>query len=341
MSIGSRILTFLIIAIFIVLPVDKILADKNESIYIEPNFDEDLQISGKSYINYDVKGKEGQSIDSSFIITNSTDEPMKIDVVVKNGLTDEGGEVYDHQNKSKLSGFLDEDYLMNRYIKDFPELIELGPNEEKEVSFVIEVPKNLKGRTIGGLGFIKQNPEKEEQDEGISIELKTGFLFSIWLKGEKEDTVPMEITDLEVETETKSPILYPRLENNNSDFLKDGYVDYEVIKKKDDSVVFSGDQELNVISPKNYFNLPIHWDGELEYGKYQLNINGQTFDFEITKDDVDKIAKKNDPSLSINDSSLPLWAWILIGILILALIILFILFMVNRNKAKTNKIDEE
>lgn len=341
MSKRSKILFFLITAILIIIPMGKAFADSSDSIYVEPNFDENLQISGKGYINYNVKGKEGESIDSSFIISNLADKPIKVALVVKNGLTNTSGEVYDHQIKSKLSGFLDEDYLMNHYIKDFPDLIELGPKQSKEVSFVIEVPKNLKGKVIGGLGFVKQNEEKEEQDDGISIEFKKGYIFSVWLSGEEEKAVPMEITDLVVDTEEKSPILYPRIENNNSDFLKDKNIDYEVVKKKDKSIVFDGDRMINVISPKNYLNLPIQWDGEFEYGEYQLNINNETFDFEITKDDVKKVAKKNDPSLSINDSSIPLWVWVLISVLILALISFFIFFIVKRKKGKISEIDEE
>lgn len=342
MSKRSKTLVFLILTFFIIFPIGQTLAENSESVYVKPNLDGNLQISGKSYINYDVKGKEGQSITSSFIIKNPTDESIKVDVLVKNGLTSTSGEVYDHRVKNKLSGFLDDDYIMNKYIKDFPDLIELGPNESKEVSFIINVPKDLKGKIIGGLGFVKQNEEEEEEEEeGISIKLETGFIFSVWLNGKEEKAVPMEITGLDVDSKNKKPTLYPRIENNNSDFLKDGYVEYEVIKKKDDSVVFSGDKELNSISPKNYFNLPIQWDGSFEYGKYQLNINDESFDFEITKDDVDDVAEKNDPSLFIKDNSIPLWVWILIGLLALGLIGLSAYFIVKRQKNKTSNVNEE
>lgn len=308
--------------------------DISTSVNVLPNLQTGLQIKGESYINYDVTGMDGQTINSSMEVKNLKNEEVKVSISISNGLTNRSDVSYEPNKKNSYSGFLDKGYIMEDIITDYPETITLKPNETKTVNFNINVPNKLKGQYIGLIRFedIERN---KAQKRDSTIELKIAYSMGVWIKGEDAEIKEAEVDDVKLDKNSSKPVILAKFLNKNPHFLKDQKVEYKVYKigknKKDLELIFEDKKKQPIISPKNYFWYPIEWNGKVSPGKYQIDINGKTFFFEIKKD---QLPEEDENTLLVERDNIPLWVWLIIGLLLL--IILYLLF-----KRKKDEKDED
>ena len=144
-------------------------------------------------------------------------------------------------------------------------------------------------------------------------------------------------------TEGKSPIVFPVVENNNPAPMKNRVIEYKVVYQETDEVIFEGKETLDVITPFNYLKYPLFWEGEVKEGRYKLIIDGKTFDFEITDENVDEMAELNssDADTVITQSEIPVWIWVLISILVALLLVLLFIIWKKKKEEKDEEAEEE
>lgn len=314
-------------------------ATVSTSVNVVPDINSELQIEGESNINYNVIGKEGKKINSSLSVTNIKKEEIKISLRVNNGLTLYGQVSYEPVDNNGYSGFIDESYMMSNIITGLPNEITLKPNETKNIDFVINVPKNLKGQYIGTIRFedITSDSSSNEEDSSI-FDYKVAYSMGVWLKGKEEKLTSMEIAEADIGNTKGIPTILVKLINANTGFLKDQDLDYKVYKvegsKEHLNLIFEGKEKLSIVSPKNYFWHSINWEGQLSSGSYMVEVNGKRFPFEIKKDMLPD--QKDDSVIFVEKDSIPLWVWI-----ILSFLLLFIFFLLLRRKKKKSETDDE
>nr|WP_289039287.1 DUF916 domain-containing protein [uncultured Allobacillus sp.] len=314
--------------------------EHKQSISVVPLVNEELQIDdSNSYIYYDLSTVDQDEIPSSFLIQNNTDEKLTVISTVRNALTDSKGNISLYANQeTNLAAFTDERYMLENYIEDLQKEIVLEANETKEVDFTIDIPKKLKGKVIGGLGFVVDK-EKEQKSEGVSIELKEGFVFGVWLKmSELKEMNELEIEEVDVKRKGSKFSIYATVKNSNSDIFRDVSIPYEIISKEEDKQIVQDELKLLQISPKNVlkYEIPLK---VVKEGMYALKIDNQSFDFEIDKQEVEKatdnVNEDDEDVVVIEDQSIPFYVYIIVGLLIA--VILFLLLKRKKDNEETDQ----
>ncbi|MEG0517036.1 MAG: DUF916 and DUF3324 domain-containing protein [Cetobacterium sp.] len=299
---------------------------------------------GENESYFDLLMKPGESTDLKVTVLSSSNATQKIKVTPSNSYTSQTGLVDYTTDDKKLDKTLK--HPMTTLVSE-AQTVELKPNEKKELTFKLTMPKeDVKGVLVGGLVAEtvddKKDSDKKEKSQGVKITNKFQVIKPIVLR-QNEETVKTELklndvkpalvgyrTAVTANIQNETPTMFGKL-NVVAKITKKGST--EVLKKTEKK-----DMEM---APNSNFDFPISWnDQPLEPGDYTLDMvatSGEREwpfkkDFKITKEDSEKL---NEEAVDLPEKeSLPIWIWILIGSLVGVILIILIVVLVKHNKKK-------
>lgn len=326
--------------------IKALAADENAGM----SFNMDSEVSdkhrkkGENESYFDLLMKPGESTDLKVTILSSSNATQKIKVTPSNSFTSQTGLIDYTTDEKKLDKTLK--YPMTKLVSE-PQTVELKPDEKKELTFKLTMPKeDVKGVIVGGLVAEvvdgKKETDKKEQSQGVKITNKFQVIKPIVLR-QNEETVKTELKMNEVKPALVAyrTAVTANIQNTTPTMFGKLNVVAKITKKGSSEVLKKTEKKDMEMAPNSNFDFPISWnDQPLEPGDYTLDLvatSGEREwpfkkDFTITKEDS---AKLNEEAVDLPEKeSLPLWVWILIGSLVGVILIIIIVVVIKNNKKK-------
>lgn len=346
-----NLLTISIVALFLSLVVGNspVFADEpgeGMSFNLDSTISDKQRKKGENDSYFDLLMKPGEKTDLKVTVLSSSKATQKIKVTPSNSYTSQTGLV-DYTTDEKL---LDKKakYKMTDLISE-EQVIELKPNESKELVFTLTSPKEkFDGVIVGGLVAEVVEDEKakkkEEATEGVKITNKFQVIKPVVLR-ENEEVVKTELVlnDVRPELVGYRTAVVANIENTTPTMFGHLEVVAEVRKKNSEEILKKTEKKDMEMAPNSSFDFPISWnDQPLAPGDYTLTLvakSGErewpfTKDFKITKEASDKL---NEEAVDLPEKEkLPTWIFVLIGTLI-AVILVIIGFLIKKNKESKKK----
>lgn len=344
-KINSVLLAFFALILFFVTPVSTFAEDgKDEALSFTMGvIPADNQIN-KNATYFDLKVKPKQEQDLKVSVTNTGKKDKKIRVTPTNATTNQNGLInYAEQPKD----YKDDNTLKYPFVSLVSEAqtVDVPAGTSQELVFKLKAPaESFKGLILGG--FVADLPDDGKKDEkgggGVKIVNKFQVVKAVMLRENEDKVAPeLKLNDVKPALVGYRIAVTANLQNIEPTMFGKMKVDAQVTKKGSKEVIKKEVKEDLEMAPNSNFDFPIMWNNQkLEPGKYTLNLvatSGDkkwpfTKDFEIKKEDSDRLNKE---AVDLEEpAGLPLWAYILIGVVVLLLIIIIILLIV---KSKNNK----
>lgn len=293
----------------------------------------------KSFFDLRMQPDQKQTI--SVKINNTSDQDSDYHVTVNQAYTSDQGFIdYSDQKKAAKNDY---PYTIQSIAK-VAERVSVSKESSKDVPITLTMPKNsFDGQILAAVQVVKTDNASEK---GISNNY--GYILGLKLT-ETDAAIKRQLTLTSVkaaESFGKTSVV-AMLNNPTMDAY--GHLKYEAVVKKASSgavvrtVSYDNDMQ---IAPNSAYPFAIDWQNKkLEAGKYDLHLkvsdakkNVWTFDrpFTISKEQAKDV---NEATIGASDNDrLPLWVFIVIGIL-LAIIVLGIIWLILAKRKK--KDDEE
>jgi hypothetical protein len=252
--------------------------NKNTTFTVRAVHTESQKDKNLPYFYFD--GKEGKSYKIKVAIKNVSPIEIKVAAQIKNGLSNPYGAIeYTNETKTIYSSFVNNKYEIKTYIEG-PELIELKPNEEKTVEYIVNIPENMtKGELLGALGFMDavdlEIKEENTTKNTATLVSRLEYIISIFVNLSEKVEPKIIIEETKIDVKTKFPKLELYLKNESPILIKDITLNYKVYKKTDLTYpLFEGEKLIERFSPSTNMIYLLAYEGEvLEEGDYVIDIS--------------------------------------------------------------------
>ncbi|WP_077275810.1 DUF916 and DUF3324 domain-containing protein [Vagococcus penaei] len=339
---------FLFFATLVAVPTANFAAEqKDEALSFKMNIVPPDSQKDKKTSYFDLKVKPNETLDLKINVSNTGNDKKKIRVTPTNAQTNQNG-VIDYSIPGK-------DYKPDSTLK-FPftslvdggeQTVEIDGGKSKEVTFKVKTPSEaFKGLILGG--FVADLPDvdqKNEKTEGVKIVNKFQVVKAVMLRESDEKVAPeLKMNDVKPALVGYRTAVTANLQNVEPEMFGKMKVDAEVTKKGSTEVIKKEVKEGLEMAPNSNFDYPIMWNNQrLEPGDYTLKLTATsgsktwpfTKDFTISRDESDKLNK--DAVDLAEPEGLPIWVYILIGVLILLVIVIIIIVIRNAKNKKNTK----
>ncbi|MGX7014977.1 DUF916 and DUF3324 domain-containing protein [Vagococcus silagei] len=344
-KINSVLFAIFALILFFVSPLHTFAADeKDEALSFTMGIIPAENQINKNATYFDLKVKPGQEQDLKVSVSNTGKKDKKIRVTPTNATTNQNGLI----NYSETPKEYKDDKTLKYPFKSLvgeAQTVEVPAGKSQELTFKLKAPsEEFKGLILGG--FVADLPDDDQKDEkgggGVKIVNKFQVVKAVMLRTNEDKVSP----DLRLNTIKPALVGYrtavtANLQNIEPTMFGKMKVDAQVTKKGSKEVIKKEVKEDLEMAPNSNFDFPIMWNNQrLEPGKYTLNLvatSGDkkwpfTKDFEIKKEESDKLNKQ---AVDLEEpAGLPLWVYILIGVIVLLLLIIIILLIVKSKKNK-------
>ena len=298
-------------------------------------------------------------------LRNDTDKKVVVEAHINSATTNNNGVVEYSKNDIKTDKSLK--YNMKDYV-EAPEQITLEPQSAAEYKVKIHMPnEKFDGVIAGGITFKEKTAEgtenmSDENDKGLAIKNEYSYVVALLMRQATDNGSP----DLKLQSVTPNQrnarnVIQGNLQNPNATYLNQLATKATITKKGSSEALYTDDQAEMQMAPNSNFNLSVPLKGErLKAGKYTMKIEayGQkdsdgTFNFKEKDSQKEENFRyhwslekdfeiKADEAKKLNDSDVTIkkdytWLYILIGILLLVLIILFIVWRKRKNDKKDSE----
>lgn len=293
------------------------------------------QKSTASY--YDLKVAPGQIQDLTIKLKNTSDEKVTVKVEANNAITNKNGVLdYSQHGQPLLEGPAFEAMISP------PQAIDLGPKEEKNVSFQLRIPaEGFAGTVLGGFYCYEDKPENQEEQSSFSLANKFAYTIGVQLnESDKKLNPKLQLTKIKPGLENGYLTVFATLENQQPLIMSQLEMNAIVTKKGHKETL----RELNKtvsLAPRSRFTFPINWENEpLKKGNYELKINlkdttGKTWqlkkDFTIEGKDEDLNKKAVDVKEASNHSIIYLSLMIVVCLAIIVVLLGYIAKIRKKN----------
>lgn len=279
-------------------------------------------------------------------LSSQKDENQKIEMLVQDAYTgSNGGLTYGVDGEDN---FKQDETLINatsQIVVPVTNIVELGPGEEKVVSFTVKSPANsYDGVKIGRLVF---RPVNEEAEKGVAIADQYQYGVSILLSETGDEHTNGDLTKLNL-NEVKPTIkrgkrlVIANVQNPEPKRIMNIDLLATVTKKGSDKVIKQTKIPDFQFAPNSNVDVEVDWGlSELAAGEYTLNLLAEntydnihlTKDFRITGDEAKNLNKESAFKIKT-----PTWVKILaISSGGLSVVLTIIIFMRNKKWQKLVK----
>lgn len=348
-KINSFVLSFLALILFFIAPVVSFAeGEKDEALSFTMGIVPASNQINKDATYFDLKVKPNQEQDLKVVVSNTGKKDKKIRVTPTNAITNQNG-VIDYSPQAK--DFKTDDTLKHPFstLVGEGQTVDVQAGKNKEVTFKLKAPsETFKGLILGG--FVADLPDDEKKDEkgggGVKIVNKFQVVKAVMLRSNEDKISPdLKLNAVKPALVGSRTAVTANLQNIEPVMFGKMKVEAEVTKKGSDETIKKEVKEGLEMAPNSNFDFPIMWNNQrLEPGKYTLKLVASsgdkkwpfTKDFEIKKEDSDKLNKE---AVDLEEpEGLPMWVYILIGVVVLLLlIIIIILIMKSKNKKSSSR----
>jgi hypothetical protein len=317
------------------------------------------QIDNLGY--YHVPGKPGENKTFQMKVANISDQPIEVKFVPMNAYSKEDGIFYQGPKEvnSDMYVFVDDKYELAQYMNTIAPIM-LLPNQAEVVSISLVVPNLSSGTLLGSIRFIVfegtnevQKLDKEKNTSSILIDKYHSFdtAVQIDLPQPVKSAISLGATTFNGDNSNVSFEIV-----NEAGFLQNNISGNYEIQDKDNNKLFEGTINPFKMAPMTKFQYPINWNYKtLEAGNFKLilnvNVDGVQKEsekpFVIENKSVEQVLEKQaeiNPEIILPKQSklsalLPVWTWLVIGIVVVLLIIIIVVLLLTRRQpriARTN-----
>ena len=290
---------------------------------------------------FDLHMKPAQEQELKLKLINYADQPSTIAVSPRDAFTNNNGMV----DYSVDAPVLDKT-MKDRFTKLVSEkqVITLNPNEEKEVSFHLKMPKDsFDGEILGGF-FVQEvkdketiedsNETKQEQKSASGVQLSNRFSYTIGVKLSETDTLvkpEIKLGDVKAGLVNGRTAFLATLRNVQSITLKKATVEAEVYQK--DQLIYTTKKEKLAMAPHSVFDYNISLENEeIRAGDYMLKLTVTSGkekwnfkkEFNVKQEAAEKLNKK---AVDVIKAPINYWPWVaaVLGLCLIGLLIYVIL----------------
>lgn len=326
----------------------KVLADSSEGdvgFSVFAQLPENQLDSGVSY--FDLHMEPGSEQILEVIVTNTSPDPIEIDVMAITASTNRNG-IIDY----KTPGI--QDSSMKIAFSDIAtpteNTLQISGNASQVAKIQLAMPEeSYDGVILGGLLFQKSLTPSEvssvesEGEGGTIIQNRYNYIIGVELSETDVQISP----DFEMVSAAPTLTNYQKsitstIRNKSPMIIKDMQISAKISQEGQTEVLLENAIENANMAPNSVFPFPVELgDSELNPGKYvsrvHLEWEGQVWDFEMPFEiSGEEVSSWAEEAVSDKSSSMPTWAYILIGlailIVVLLLVILFFIFKKKREQ---------
>lgn len=293
----------------------------------------------KNLTYFDLKMEPGKKQVISLKLKNHSEKVATFSIEPHTATTNRNG-VIDYSKK------IEEKDSSMKY--SFEELITgetkhtLQPNEEKNIEFTIQMPKeSYDGIILGGF-YIHKEIDKDDKEKEKSVQIKNDYSYVIGVKLTETSKMvePMlKLNEVKPNLENYRTVVTANLQNTESVIVSGLNIDAKVYKKGSNNVLHEAQKEDMSMAPNSNFDFAINWGNEeLKPGKYRLELTGKDKmdrdwkfekEFEIEGEESKSLNKK---AVELKDDNTNLY--IIIGACVLLISILLVILVVMMKKRK-------
>lgn len=291
------------------------------------------QQSEASY--YDLKVAPGSSQKLVLKLRNTSTKDIKVNVEANNGITNQNGAIDYSKHGEKLLGGPSFEELISKSQK-----ISLKPEEEKDVTFELKIPKaGFDGTVLGGFYCYEDTEGKEEQSTGFTLNNKFAYTIGAKLICSGKKVQPdFALTKVTPGLDNGYLTVFADLENSQPILMSKLDMHATVTKKGQKDVLKEMNKKVS-FAPRTKFSLPISWNNDpLKKGTYELvidlkNDEGKTWqlkkDFEIKGKDEEL----NTKAVEVNKEKDNTFIYV-IAALFLVIILVLVGYIYNMKRKK-------
>jgi len=243
----------------------------------------DNQASGVSY--FDLTLQSGQEQDLEVILTNSSDQPIEIVVKAHSGVTNANGIIVYDGSLPTVKSY--DSIIFDEMVKIENDRVTVPANGEAKAVIHVKAPEdNFDGLILGGLHFLLEAPENDE-NSGVSIQNQYAYVIGVNIREEGNTTkveADLEVEKIEAEEVYGQPGVVVYLNNLAPAIISNADVLAEIFPANQlDTPVAKREASMFSVAPSLAFNFPIELtEGEeLAEGDYVLKISLKSNKYDI------------------------------------------------------------
>lgn len=216
----------------------------------------------------------GQTIERTLAVANVSDAPMRLYAYLR----DFRAEGENGQPRLIAPG-TEEGYFLASWIDITDQGVDFAPGEEKNISYMINVPEDIgPGGYYGAILFGTEPPrlklDGEEKGAGMAVSQQTGSLVLLRVKGsvKEESRIREFITDKSMYGTPFDIEFLLRVENMGNVHAKPiGTINIKNMFGNDVGSIRVNDSGANVL-PNSIRRFTENWQGEMGFGRYNASI---------------------------------------------------------------------
>ena len=341
MKILKRLLSLLFIIISIILVTITPNAREIATLYSVQAILPTNQINSRvSY--FDLRLEQGQSQIIEVLITNTSDEPIKLQVSVNNAATNFNGHImYMIENVRDDSLLFPMESIATVIDKQFV----LDVDESRLVKIELVMPdQTIPGVVLGGIivrGDRVNQESKPNQDVGINLDNRVAHVIGLVISENDDYVTPnMNYLGTHPTLHGLATAVGVTLQNTEAVIMQDVSINAEVYQKNSDNLLFSASTNHANIAPNSSFDFIVDWEGNaLVPGTYRLKLSVEYEEYVWQWDEEFTIGQSDASNLNNNAiSARTAIPYLLFSILAaLATIILAFIILILFKKRKDKK----
>ena len=294
---------------------------------------------------FDLKMNPGQEQDLKVQLINDGDEDIDLHVRTVSASTNING-VIDY----KTPGVRDETLKIpfSEISETTDEPISLPAGTVKEVSIKVTMPEDsFDGVILGGIVVEKIDDEQTLAEEGQAasmLTIKNAYSYVIGVVLRETDAVvtpDFEALSAQPELVAYYPGVSLGIRNREAAVAKNINMKVSVYPNSSGDAIIQTERNDVDMAPNSVMNFALMWDGKIKDGSYvarvEMELNDKTWHFKMPFDVSSSTASQinSEAAQLTEDGEMPLWAWVIIGMLAAVITLVFVLIATTKKRRHT------
>ena len=316
-------------------------SEESLNFFVTPEFPKSQIEDSNSY--FDLNLNPGETDVLSLKLTNSSDDPISIQITPHTAYTNVYGVVeYGKDAHAPDSSLI---YSLDGLI-ELIDTIELAGNETRLIEVPIHMPEEaFEGFLAGGLRITEVKEDQEEttsSEEGVAIKNEFAYVVGVVVSNSRDSVQPdLDLLDVFADQLNYRNVISATIQNFTPTFVNRMAVEATVQRVGEDDVLYEASEEMMQMAPNSNFDFPISLEGDrFQSGDYVLNLKATSGEEEWSWErtftiEADEAKSLNRADVTI-DSSLNWW---LIGAIILVVLLLGVILylLIQKKKEQASK----
>lgn len=292
---------------------------------------------------YHLKMTPGQQQQLAIVLTNTSNEKIKVDVKVNGAKTNQNGIIEYGESDIKNDASLNSDF---KDLVKAPESVELAPKETKKLELTVKMPRtSYDGVIAGGIQLMRSGQtEAKKNNNGSKIINQYAYVVGMVLQETDVAVVPdLALNSIKIGQTNYSSSIFVNFSNVKSSYLNNMTVDVKITKPGEEKVLYEHNQTDMRMAPNSFIDFPINLGGKsISSGNYEADIlvtsEGKKWtwreSFKVTDEESNIVNKKNIEVVSKKGLPWKAILFLIVACLVIGLSLYFFLQFFKKNKQK-------